>query len=261
MTYVTISWSETQQLHGERFGKKWNLPPNISNYLPIHGNPMFPQSSENQAYTTWKAKNLTNASSFIHKGIMKLKPFSELVATYMFPQSHMLYYHQTASYTTSCSKNTHSNFKPSLIEDLITQKNYSISTTYKLLQINVNSTSSEDLFGKWKEELRTIDSVDNILRGYLKIRKITINKAWRETQFKLIHKAYIPALFLRSTTHKTTCPQCGQHKLSLAHRLWHCPWTSFFWDQVTELFKNVIGLNIPNSPHLMLFWAQSTCTF
>lgn len=52
----------------------------------------------------------------------------------------------------------------------------------------------------WAKDYPEVDPPERLSQGFLEIRDVAINETWRETQFQIIHKAYIP--FMPSTQDK-----------------------------------------------------------
>lgn len=50
----------------------------------------------------------------------------------------------------------------------------------------------------WKNDLPTEHLTDLMLEEYLKLQKLTVAKNWKETQFKLMHRAYSMQLYKRA---------------------------------------------------------------
>lgn len=44
----------------------------------------------------------------------------------------------------------------------------------------------------WGKDFPDPEIVDKILQGYKSILRLVPNEQWRETQLKIIHRAYIP---------------------------------------------------------------------
>lgn len=57
-----------------------------------------------------------------------------------------------------------------------------------------------------------------ILEVYAITLKLVTNESWRETQFKLMHKAYIPFSTEHSTPKEASCPWCSVSRPTLYHR-------------------------------------------
>lgn len=96
------------------------------------------------------------------------------------------------------------------------------------------------------------DLTDLILEGYLKLQKLTIAEHWKETQYKLMHRAYSTQLYKmenqeqikspekakkhkKNTTKDSTkervvqpegktakCPKCNHENPTLKHFMWTC---------------------------------------
>lgn len=238
---TVIAWWEIR--------KKLHLPPTSLDPRQSH----VSSSNEIQGYDIWRIKGLVKTTSLFHLDTMKPKPFYELMIEFQLPSMHLLYHNQELSYTTYSCQDASKRFRLSMIDRLLNKCTYPISDIYKSLRSDINTNTAKVLFKNWHKGLPEVYLCDKFLEGYLKLCKCIINETWRETQFKLIHRAFIPFLSSNSPSHLAAYPQCGSKKPSLFHRFWLCPPISTFWDHIITFIHRITELLIPKTPQLLLF--------
>lgn len=91
------------------------------------------------------------------------------------------------------------------------------------------------------------------LEGYLDTLKHITNEFWREQQYKILHRAYIPHLPHATQQNKTLCLLCASPRPNLTHKLWSCPFIVSFWDLVERYVFEITGLNPHKSTDLLVF--------
>lgn len=130
----------------------------------------------------------------------------------------------------------------------------------------------ENTTANWKKDFPTEDLTELVLEGYLKIQKLTIAENWKETQFKLMHRAYSTQLYERndqegpnpskninggtqmaskenepipqnskgpSQSRKgAECPKCKLKQPTLVHLLWECPPIQAYWCDIQTLITS-----------------------
>lgn len=98
--------------------------------------------------------------------------------------------------------------------------------------------------------------MDKIVQGNNTIRRLICNEQRRETQLKLIHRAYVP--FFRSSVPKpgekplSKCSKYQMEKPTLSHCLWDCPPIQSFWKDILLYIKKVMKTQAPLNSHLCL---------
>lgn len=111
---------------------------------------------------------------------------------------------------------------------MIDMKQYSIAKLYPQLQMYTTPTLEQSFMARWNIELPIEEVASHLLARYRDTCKI-ISEIWRESQFKIIHKAYLPYFHtgkdLKPDKNKLTsiCPKCSSPKPTLKHTLWDCP--------------------------------------
>lgn len=72
--------------------------------------------------------------------------------------------------------------------------NYSISEQYPKLNKLFTPVKVANHLASWERDVKEEELTEKILRGYNKITKLMVNETWRENQYRLIIRAYIPFL-------------------------------------------------------------------
>lgn len=94
------------------------------------------------------------------------------------------------------------------MDKLIAQKTYAIKDFYPSLSKIFYKPAGNKPGEGWEKEFPGEETDPNFLKGYCKISRLAINEAWRETQFKILHRAYIPFLHIPDQPEKKKCPKC-----------------------------------------------------
>lgn len=178
---TVISWREIRKLLG--------LPSSISRHLRIQGNSMFIPSTLHKAFTQWQSRGLTKITSIYQDKPGKFKPYHTLMRKFSLPPTHSFFYHQLTDYLRSCCGPESDPFKTSFIDNILQSKDYSISNIYSHLIQHQSWKYCLTPFQKWSHILGDEELPDKILEGYRLVRKLTTSETWRETQFKIIHRA------------------------------------------------------------------------
>lgn len=99
------------------------------------------------------------------------------------------------------------------------------------------------------------------MAGHVRITNLTVSEAWKETQLKILHRAY--SVFFRPIGDQSgspqgrsdapICPKCQASKPTLAHSLWICPKVANFWAQVHRYVMDIIHSHRLQDPLLCLF--------
>lgn len=147
---------------------------------------------------------LGKSDLFVPPGSNETKALLQVNDQFPLPSTHLLHYNQVFCYITSCCPNASKSFYLSMIDCLLNKRTYFILDIYNSTHLDVNTTMAEALFKNWHNDLPEDDLGDKILESYLKVGKCITNKTWRETQFKWIHRAFIPFLPSNSTSQFST---------------------------------------------------------
>lgn len=107
----------------------------------------------------------------------------------------------------------------------------------RLCSINkkLNKITPWTAFQSWAEILDIPDSAKVIQGGWFNVRKHVVSEAWRDSHFRFIHRAIYGFKFPRTVANPsriTACPKCQSPFTDLWHRVWLCPDSQRFWDQV-----------------------------
>lgn len=103
----------------------------------------------------------------------------------------------------------------------------------------------------WSKDFPDIDMPERFMQGYLKVRDVVINELWGESQFRIIHRAYILFTKIDSDLSSLCCPKRGSSCPSLAQKLWTYPSIEKFWHQILAHINHVC--NMPVAQDTMLF--------
>lgn len=157
-----------------------------------------------------------------------MKTFEEVTSEFGIPKSHFLLYLQTSSHLWSKTWDLVKAFWRSSVDMLISQGTYAMKDIYPCPG-NIFIASKPVKPGAfWTKEFPDLDLPKKILMGHLKLMKHVMNEAWRETQYKILHKAYIPFLIILDKPDTVLCTKRDAPKPSLFHKLYECPAVSLF---------------------------------
>lgn len=141
----------------------------------------------------------------------------------------------------------------SFIDTLVADNRHSISAIYTPLNAKFSKPLQNTSMASWIKDLPGHLDVWDIVRGYSLTRAITQCESLRETQFKIIHRAYYPFSTARSPDIGPASPWCLINKPTLLHRLWTCPPIVVFWTAVTRFITRVTHFSLETEPKLLLF--------
>lgn len=240
-----IAWRETRKLLG--------LPSNISRHLLIQGNPMFLPSTMHKAFDQWGSNGLTKVVSIYQGTSGRFKPFRSLASEFSLPSKHIFFYFQLIDYLKACYGPKSDPFQKSFIDTVLLQNDYSITNLYSYLIQHQSAKYHLKPFHKWSGILGDEELSEKILEGYRQVRKLTISETWRETQFKIIHRAYYPFYFTKDNPSQMKCPWCSEPRPTLLHRLWDCTAITTFWNAVLDHIDRINKAQIPRDQLLCLF--------
>lgn len=106
-------------------------------------------------------------------------------------------------------------------------------------------------------DFNTTDLVDRLIEGNNNFRKLICNKVWRETQFKTLHRVYVPFFISQAPSdhHSLTskCPKCRVPGPILAHCLWYCLKVLNLWHKMAIYIREVTTTRIAIDPLLCIF--------
>lgn len=210
-------------------------------HLPIHENPPFMSTTSPSGLKLWAHQQLKHFAQLfdLHKGNAKL--FFQTLDHYELPQHHFLLIHLAVQHVSRLCPNKIQRFQTSILDTLLERQQFKISDIYKPLNTCFSRPLLTTSVASWNSDLNSPEAVSRIISGYNSTCSYVTNEFWREQQFKIMHRAYIPALPPTQQSHKHLCPLCSQEKPSLLHRLWLYPDISSFWKQVEYLALQVTG--------------------
>lgn len=140
---------------------------------------------------------------------------------------------------------------------LLTHKKHSISAIYPCMQKLFIPTLDKTLLKAWSRDFQDPDIVQKMIEGYRKITKCIISETWRESQYKISHRAhstYFHPKEPQDTKQQTPkCPKCQQDKPTLLHSLWTCPLIQEYWEKVVDYIFQITQVYIDREPFFCLF--------
>lgn len=226
-----VAWREIR--------KKLGISPHISNHLPIFGNPLFTPSLQYEPFSKWKDKGLVLVWSFFQDVTGNFKSFSQLSNEFLIPQKHFYSYTQYVDFLSKICPKKSIRLQSSFIDTLVANNKHSISDIYTPLIAKFSVPLQNTSMSSWTKDLPDLLTVEDIVRGYKITRAIIQCESWRETQFKIMHRAYYPFSTTGSPDIGPACPWCLSNKPTLLHRFWTCTPIVTFWSSVTHFITNV----------------------
>lgn len=103
--------------------------------------------------------------------------------------------------------------------------NYGLSFLYEFLRKKLARGGHENMFQPWGTLLDDPELPRKILEGMQSLRKHVICETWRETLFKIGHRALYGFNLpnpKKDPSRIRACPKCGQQLTDLWHGLWLC---------------------------------------
>lgn len=138
-------------------------------------------------------------------------------------------------------------FQSSFLDHLILDKSISASNNYHpLLSLFVKPLEYTSM-KSWNKDLPIPDLTSLFIQGYNKTIQLITSEEWRETQCKLMHRAYLPYVTLQDFSASKSCPFCKAPRPTLYHRLWSWPRISVYWDQILTFVQGVTNKKIHSS--------------
>lgn len=238
--------------------RKLGQPLQVSAFLDIHTDPNFPQSREYAMFDLWRRKGILKYTQFFNMNRGKLKTFQELAQEYDIPESHFLAYLKVTTHMKQIIKDMKQAFKCSVVDGCVSKGAYPTRDIYPSLNKLFHNRKLSQPGNKWQKDVQGADIQDKLLTGYHKITKLAINKTSKETQYKILHRAYIPFLNLPHQPEASPCPKFRTRKPTLLHMLWSCPMIDTFWDQVFDYVKLITKTLIPKDEIFLLFHYDKT---
>lgn len=252
--------------------KQQNKPPTLSRMTGIQGSPHFPQGIQHQGYVDWSKQGLHSFEQFFYKGSWRPKTFKDLQKEFKLPDNHLIYFQQATSFWKSVRRPPVEIFAHTFLDSLRTWQTYKTAVSYPKIRILFSEPRIENQDPPWKKDFTNIRDKDQLLDGYLKITRTTVSESWKETQLKILHRAY--SMFFRqmegggdkrqpkTDTIRPCCPKCHITKPTLKHALWSCPSVEQFWTQVHCFAMNTLygrdNKNTDKDPLLCLFGIEPT---
>lgn len=135
------------------------------------------------------------------------------------------------------------------------RKTYSLSNIYPHQSAFLNPIEKTNLI-KWNQDFPKPDMITHLLERYTNIKRIMASKDWRETHYKVLHRAN-STVWYPDTTHRnrktpSRCPKCQQENFTLIHCFWTCTTIQRFWTDTMAYIKEVTKLEIQQDPHLCI---------
>lgn len=206
-------------------------------------NPEFAPGRLHKAFETWVAHGITQIYQCFDKTSHQPKTFSKLQEEFDLPKTHKFHYDQMTSYWKQTHLQPTQLFTPTFIDRLIDLKYFSISQIYPMLQMQFLKPLEATPVANWLKDIPEIESVDNLLKGHQHIMGCLTSENAKETQLKILHRAYSTYLRDPSATPEqkpsNKCPKCGTPRPTLFHLIWQCQYIQVFW-------KDVNVFTIPN---------------
>lgn len=127
-----------------------------------------------------------------------VKPFKDLISAFDWSKHNFFYILQGSNYAKSCCSDKENRCKLTLIDWLLQNRSYSILDTYVSLNCYVRKPLAHSPISKWNKDFPDDILADKLIYGYNKVQKLMINELWRESEFKLLHRAFILFLSLKN---------------------------------------------------------------
>lgn len=109
---------------------------------------------------------------------------------------------------------------------------------------------------RWNDDYPTPDMIERFLAGYKDTCRLTTSELWRETQYKILHRAYTPYFYkgsklkLEEEKYISRCPKCSTPKPTLKHCSWECSKIQAYWDKITYFLQRVTKDPTTEDPHI-----------
>lgn len=242
---TAIAWREVR--------KCLKLSPFMSRHLTIQGNPHFPPGMDHKPFHICEQKSLTKFSTLCN--METAAPTISQLSPKHSPSPKLML---STSVNASTSFGTHveravrdSKCNLPIYYSKLAHTRYPISTNpfCKNLFPSIESSSAAN----WSKDFPVPDIVDKLLLGYNKIQQLIPNEAWRETQLKILHRAYIPFLSVKNNSDAAKCPLYHQSRPSLAHRFGHAPSSPSSGTKSSPTSSTWPCWKIPKDPLLLIF--------
>lgn len=134
------------------------------------------------------------------------KPVSQTLDHYKLPRHHFLLIHQAVQHVSRLCPNKIQHFETSILDTLLERQQFKISDIYKPLNMHLSKPLLATSIASWNSDLNSPEAVSRIISGYNSTRSYVTNEFWREQQFKIMHRAYIPACRLLNNLTNTSAP-------------------------------------------------------
>lgn len=188
------------------------------------------QGKDYRPFKVWQEKSLTHFKDLFERyAPWKPKPFSTLPREYSLPHTHFLYFSQVTSYWKSLPNQPQQFLRKTMLDKLLDEKQYSIAELYPQLQMIAIPTLELSSMARWNDDLPIKDVTRPLLAGYKDTCKLITSKLWRESQFKILHRAYLSYFHIGKelnpgkTQFTLVCPKCSLLKPTIKHNFWDCP--------------------------------------
>lgn len=137
-------------------------------------------------------------------------------------------------------------------------KQYFIAKLYPQIQMYATSTLEHSSMAQWNDEPPIEHITRHLLTGYKDTCKIITSEIWRELQYQIIHRAYLPYFYTSKelkpgkNNFTSTCPKHSKSKPTLKHTLWDCPKIQKYWDGVTLYLRRITRERVFKNPYKYL---------
>ena len=227
----------------------------ISLLSPVHSNPLFTPSINDQAFAAWRDLGVVSVKDLYIEGIFA--SFDQLVGVFKLQRSHFFRYLQVRDF----ARNRFPGFPaipPSTLIDTILNINPylkgTISELYNTL-LTHQSSSSDKLRTIWSEDLN-IEIEPEVWQSALKwVHASSICARHGVLQCKVIHRVHWSKSKLARIYPGTdpNCDKCHLGPANLSHMFWTCPVLSRFWKSAFDSLSAITSAKVLQSPLVGLF--------
>lgn len=167
------------------------------------------------------------------------------------PTHHFLQVLQYSDFISKTCPKKNIRFQKSFLDKLLAKYRHSITDIYHPLNEKFTKPIHKTSIKSWIADGQA--NIENILKSYRITRNIIPNESWRETQFKLMHRAYYPFSSKLPSTTGASCPWCSLHKPSLLHHLWLCSRINIYWFTILKFIQEAANFQPEKDPMLLFF--------
>ncbi|CAH2223710.1 Hypothetical predicted protein [Pelobates cultripes] len=203
----------------------------------------------------WIGQGVTRISHLL--GIDGLLPFPDLQKKYLIPNKEIFTYIRIKHIIGDVKKLTmltqpHNCFDTMCLGQKKTKKPLSLCY-HRLLDLDRPTKQSYML--QWERELNSTFEPHRWMRAMSLVKKATHCLDHVEAAYKLWLRWYYTPQRLAEIYpgSRATCWRCNQQEGTLSHIFWYCPALSQYWQQIQDLIKLRVGIDLPPAPeHYLL---------